>query len=140
MADIIDAAPTVIIIRFFDESAANVRSLAAGPLSGFRVFVKGGAIPDVVPTAARDPVGDFHETVDGFVDCFDVVGVVACELRVIRRLDERVDDAVDDAQCVHAELDALLLAARDESVLRIEVVVESWAVVAAVGFGPEVEG
>lgn len=143
MPDVVHAAAAVRIIGLLDERAADVCGLRAGKVRLFCVAVfaeERFAVLDLVAAAGRDVVGGFHERVDCVVNGFYAVGVVDGEFGVVGGLDFLVDDAVYDAEGVHLEGDAGGGAVLDGEVLLVEVVVEGGAVVAAVAFGPEVEG
>lgn len=76
--------------------------------------------------------------VDGLVDDLDAVRVVVCRLRVEGNLDLGVEAAVDDAHRFHVEGDGVAeVLGCDEGILLVEVAGEGWAVVAAVGLGPD---
>lgn len=139
MADIVDAATTEGVVGPFDEVPTDVRRGGAGGLAVDGGAVGLGAVGDVVGAAAGDGVGEFHEVVDGVVDGFDAVGVVDGEFGVVGGLDGFVDDAVDDAEAVEGEGGAVRGAVGDGLILVVEVVIENGAIVAAVGFRPEVE-
>lgn len=139
VADIVDATTAEGIVGPFDEATADVCGAGAVGLAVDSSAVDLGAVGDVVGAAAGDGVGEFHEVVDGVVDGFDAVGVVDGEFGVVGGLDSFVDDAVDDAEAVEGERGAVRGAIGDGLILVIEVVVEDGAVMAAVGFGPEVE-
>ena len=138
--DVVDAAAAVGVVWPLDEGAAERGGLRARFEVGERVAQRLGAVRDVVLAAAGDGVGQLHEVVDGVVDGFDAVSVVHGELGIVAGLDALVVDAVADTKSVHLELDALRAAVGNGPVLVVKVVVEARAVVAAVGFGPEVEG
>lgn len=126
---LINASSTEHIVGRFDVGSALVCCLKAILLSHISGPVDLLAQIAQVGTTARHVMGEFHKFVHGIVHCFDPIGIVHSEFRVIGRLDSLVVDAIRNAKCVKYKLGAICGAVGDQLVLFSEIVEEGWSVV-----------
>ncbi len=140
MANVIHASATEHVVRLLDIGAALIRGLRAVELADF-----GGAIDLTASihlskaTIEGHVARELHVVVDGLVDELDTVAVVLGELGVIRRLCIEVEDPVTDAKGIENELCPIGHPVPNHFVLLVEIIIERRAVMAPIGFSPEVE-
>jgi len=155
VADVVDAAAAVVVVRRFDIVTAHVLRFVADlhdtrsqfGLSDGRVsvvvapvaFSSRAASSDLVEAAAKHVVCKLGIAVDGVVVSFDAVGVVYGKLGVLFSLDSLVDYAVDYTKRVEVHGEARHASVLDLEVLLVKVRVKGRAIVASVRLGKEVE-
>lgn len=132
VADVVDASPAECVVWLFNERAAEVGGGCTCQIAVYSGAIGLLAVFDLVVAAFWHVVGVLHEGVDCVVDCFDTVGVVNSELRVVRSLNLLIDNSVDYTESVHANLNTRGRAVLDLLILLVKVVVESRAVMTSV--------
>ena len=95
MADVVDSASAIVIVRTFDVVTTHVLCLGADRLIGKRRSVGLVAELDLLQTAIMHVQGELHIVVDCVVYRFDSVRVVIRKFWIVGRLDHFVDDSVD---------------------------------------------
>jgi hypothetical protein len=122
-----------------DIVSAHVRGLGADSVIRQRSTVRLLAKCDLVLTAIWHLVCKFHVAVHGIIDGLDTIGVVHCKLRVVFCLNGLVDDTVNDTEGVKVEVNSFHCTIGDFLILLMEVIEESWAIVASITFSPQAE-
>ena len=125
---LIDAAPTVFVIRSFDV----VPTLVGGLEARLHSYVGGSidrlACRTLIETTTDHVAGELHVLVNSVVDSLDSIGIVYSKFGIPRRLDGLRYDAITYAQSIENELSAICRTISNQFILVVEVVVESWPV------------
>lgn len=141
MADVINTAAAVRIVRLFHICSALIRGLLANQLTDCSRSVDLSASINLDQTPELfGKTCKLHIVVHGVIDSFDAVGIVDSKLRVVWRLDVLINDGIYQPEGIEIEVSSVRSSVGDHLVLLREIVVESRAVVPTIRLCPKIEG
>ena len=140
MTDVVHAPTTKHVVRLFDVGATLISGLLAIELADFSGAVDLTASVHLSKASVEGHVaGELHVLIDGFVDELNTIAIVLGEFGVVRRLSVKVKDPITNPKGIEDELCPVRRSVPDHFILLIEIIKESWTVMTAVGFCPEIE-